>query len=242
MALANAGFYQNGRFFWDERAATLEAQVLLPVQDPVEMGMTLPKLEEKLAAAGFYEPLFEAAFGTPEITSDRIARSLAQFIRSLVSANSRFDRSQESVLELTPQELQGLRLFQNRAMCWACHLPNTFAGAGARNNGLDSVSADSGAGHGRFKAPSLRNIAMRPPYMHDGRFATLEEVIEHYAQGVQLNPDLDPSLRMPSGTIRSLGLSVADRAALVAYLRTLTDSAFLVDPRFADPFPPARQR
>jgi cytochrome c peroxidase len=236
MALANAGFYRSGRFFWDERAATLEDQVLVPVQDPVEMGMTLPALEAKLGAAGFYQPLFEAAFGTPDITSDRIARSLAQFVRALVSADSRFDRA-ESAAGMTPEERQGLLLFTGRGLCWSCHLPSTFASDGARNTGLDSVSADSGAGRGRFKAPSLRNVAVRPPYMHDGRFATLEQVIEHYDKGVHPNPNLDSRLRGPRGVgTRSLGLSAAQKAALVAYLGTLTDSAFLADPRFANPF------
>ena len=235
MALANARLYRSGRFFWDERAATLEAQVLAPIQDPVEMGMPLDRLERKLGATPYYAPLFRAAFGTPEVTRERVARALAQFVRALVSADSRFDRG-----ALTPEEREGLRLFTGVAGCARCHVPNALAADAARNTGLDAdgaAGADSGAGRGRFKAPSLRNVAVRAPYMHDGRFATLEQVVAHYDGGVQPARDLDPRLRGRGGAPRALGLDGAQKAALVAYMRALTDSAFLTDPRFADPFP-----
>jgi cytochrome c peroxidase len=243
MGLANARFYRSGRFFWDERAATLEAQVLTPVQDPVEMGMALPALVAKLSATEYYPSLFAAAFGTPEVTSDRVARALAQFVRALVSADSRADGGPAAAGGLTPQEREGLRLFDGAAGCARCHAPNALASDGAHNTGLDAATTDGGAGRGRFKSPSLRNVAVRPPYMHDGRFATLEQVVEHYDAGVQSTPDLDPRLRGPDGTPRTLELTAPQKAALVAYLRALTDSAFLASPRFADPFPPgARQR
>jgi cytochrome c peroxidase len=241
MGLANARFDSRGRFFWDERAGTLEAQVLTPVQDPVEMGMTLPALEAKLAGAGYYQPLFRAAFGTPEVTSDRVARALAQFVRSLVSADARFDRGLVAG-GLTPQEREGLRLFNGQAQCGRCHVGNALAGDGTHNTGLDAAITDSGAGRGRFKVPSLRNIAVRPPYMHDGRFATLEQVVEHYNGGVQPNPALDQRLRGRDGAPRALGLSATQKSALVAYLHTLTDSTFLMAPEFADPFAPPTTR
>ena len=237
MGLANARFYTSGRFFWDERAGTLETQVLTPVQDPVEMGMTLPALEAKLAAAGYYQPLFRAAFGTPEVTSDRVARALAQFVRSLVSADSRFDRGL-AVGGMTSQEREGLRLFNGQGECARCHVGNALAGDGTHNTGLDAVITDSGAGRGRFKVPSLRNIAVRPPYMHDGRFATLEQVVDHYSGGVQANPALDQRLRGRGGAPRDLGLTTTQKSALVAYLHALTDLTFLTAPRFADPFEP----
>jgi cytochrome c peroxidase len=240
MGLTNARYYASGRFFWDERAGTLEAQVLAPVQDAVEMGMTLPALEAKLAATPFYPPLFRAAFGTPEVTSDRVARALAQFVRSLVSTDSRFDRGPLAADGMTAEEREGLRLFDGFAGCARCHVPNSMAGDGAHNTGLDAAITDSGAGRGRFKVPSLRNVAVRPPYMHDGRFATLEAVVEHYDNGVRATPDLDRRLRGPDGAPRTLGLTDAQKAALVAYLRALTDSTFLRDPRFADPFPAVR--
>lgn len=234
MALANARLYANGRFFWDERASTLEVQVLMPVQDPVEMGMDLPKLESKLARSAYYAPLFKAAFGTTDVTSDRVSKALAQFVRSLVSANARFDRAAPDAM--TSQEREGLRLFNGQAGCARCHVGNALAGDGARNTGLDAAVTDSGAGRGRFKVPSLRNVAVRPPYMHDGRFATLEQVVDHYNRGVQDNPALDPRLRGRGTAPRGRGLSTTQQAALVAYLHTLTDETFLNAPQFGDPF------
>ena len=237
MALANARFSANGRYFWDERAGTLEAQVLMPVQDPVEMGMTLPALEAKLATVDYYKPLFRAAFGTPDVTSDRVAKALAQFVRSLVSADAPFDRA-AAVGALTAQEREGLRLFNGQAGCARCHVGNALASDGARNTGLDAAITDSGAGRGRFKVPSLRNVAVRAPYMHDGRFTTLAQVVEHYDGGIKDNPSLDQRLRGRGGVLRALGLSAAQKSALVAYMGTLTDSTFLTAARFSDPFVP----
>ena len=200
MALANARYYSRGRFFWDDRAATLEDQVLMPIQDTVEMGMSLDPLEAKLAAVDFYPPLFENAFGSAEITSDRISQTLAQFVRSLVSYQSKYDEALSTPSDgdrrgfggfnevFTEQELVGPRLFGGAGRrgrgggrggsCARCH-NEALQFSSPRNNGLDAVTdADNGTGRGRFKAPSLRNIAVRAPYMHDGRFATLREVVE----------------------------------------------------------------
>jgi len=251
MALANARFNEYGRFFWDERAPSLEAQVLHPIQDPVEMGMTLDGLTQKLAATAFYPALFTAAFGSPHVTSDRIARALAQFVRSLVSAGSRFDAvyatgGAPDYSRLSEREQEGLRLFHDagRAGCVNCHRTIAQIADQANNIGLDAVSTDRGAGGGRFKPPSLRNIAVRPPYMHDGRFATLRDVIEFYDSGIQDNPDLDPRLRARDGTPKRLHLAPEERDALVAFLKALTDPAFLTAERFSDPFPcqPASNR
>jgi cytochrome c peroxidase len=239
--LANARFYQPGRFFWDERAATLEEQVLGPIQNPVEMGMTLDTLVLKLRATPYYPPLFAAAFGTPEITSDRIARALAQYVRSLVSGGSRYDRAFDATGRanlagvLTAQEQQGEQLFRS-AGCAQCHTTVAQVSDAAHNTGLDAVTLDVGTGHGAVKVPSLRNVAVRPRYMHDGRFTTLEQVVDFYDAGVQPNPDLDARLRGADGRPRRLGLTAVEKAALVAFLRTLTDSTFLADVRFADPF------
>lgn len=238
MALANARFYANGKFFWDERAGTLEAQVLMPVQDKVEMGMTLPALETKLAASSFYAPLFQAAFGSPEVTSDRVSRALAQFVRSLVSSEARFDRGPD--VSMNAQEREGLRLFNGQAGCARCHVGPALASDGTHNTGLDATIADTGAGRGRFKAPSLRNVAVRAPYMHDGRFTTLMQVVEHYNGGVKDNPALDQRLRGRGPSPRPLGLSSSQKEALVAYMQTLTDTTFLHAARFADPFVPMR--
>lgn len=243
MSLANARYYESGRFFWDERAATLEDQVLMPIQDLVEMGMTLDDLETKLAATNYYPDLFTAAFGTPEVTSDRISQALAQFVRSMVSSDSKYDEGVVSGFRnFTAVERLGRQLF-NQNSCNRCHGTDAQIGTrGATNNGLDAVTTDDGAGRGQFKVPSLRNVALGAPYMHDGRFATLEEVVEHYDSGVQANVNLDPALREgPPGpgtpiVPTRLNFTQAEKDALVAFLNTLTDPTFVSAERFSDPF------
>ena len=259
MGLTNARFYQRGRAFWDERAESMEAQALIPIQDSVEMGMTLAEVESRLAQKDYYPALFDAAFGDAGITSDRIAKALAQFVRSLVSVTSRYDQGRAMVNNFnqpfpnfTAQENQGKTLFltppqAGGAGCGGCHATEAFVNEqnGPMNNGLDAdTSIDQGAfetfgtAHflGTFKVPSLRNIGVRAPYMHDGRFSTLAQVVEHYNSGVQAHPNLDPRLRLPNGNPIRLNLSAAQKLALVAFMNTLTDSAFLADPRYSDPF------
>ncbi len=265
MGLANARFYPSGRFFWDERAATLEDQVLTPIQDPVEMDMDLEVLESKLAKTDFYPGLFDDAFGSPDITRDRISKALAQFVRSMVSHESKYDQAFEAgrgpanfESVFTAEELLGKQLFEGnrrgeaagrgmagrgmagRGMagpgvtCSECHSGPLQIAARPRNNGLDATIVDEGAGGGRFKVPSLRNVAVRPPYMHDGRFDTLREVVEFYNSGVQPSRNLDRAL-MHTG-MHGLGLDDTEVDAIVAFLETLTDEAFLTDPKFSDPF------
>ena len=244
MGLAFARYYRNGRYFWDERAASLEQQVLMPIQDHVEMGMTLPEVTARLEATDFYPGLFQDAFGTPEVTPERVSQALAQFVRSIVSANSRYDVARQAqggapgrtMAGLTAQENQGLQIFFGRADCNQCHTTDLFVGDQARNNGLDATITDVGVGGGRFKAGSLRNIALTAPYMHDGRFQTLEQVVEHYDTGVQASPTLDNRLRGQNGQPQRLNLSATERAALVAFLRTLTDETLATDARWSDPF------
>ena len=257
MSLVMARFYQNGNFFWDERAPNLEAQVLTPIQDPVEMGLTLDELEARLAGTDYYPPLFEAAFGSANITANRISRALAQFVRSMVSYQSKYDQgrlaappgppNQTPFPNFTPQENLGKAIFFDpaRGNCAACHGTDAFNAPGPRNNGLDLVSEDPGKGGvtgnpqqiGEFKSPSLRNIGVTAPYMHDGRFATLEEVIEHYNSGVQPHPNLSGPLRQgPNGPPRRLNLTPQEKAALLAFLQTLTDDTFLNDERWSNPF------
>ena len=244
MGLANARYYNNGRFFWDERAATLEDQVLMPIQDGVEMGLTLEQLVTRVAAQSYYPALFEDAFGTAEVTSERISLALAQFVRSMVNTQSKYDQglaAQPIFSNFTPQENLGLRVFRDplRGNCLACHgTEPAFVAPGARNNGLDLVTAeDEGAGNGRFKVNSLRNIALTAPYMHDGRFQTLTEVVTFYNSGIQNHANLDPALRDPNTQMpRQFYLTAEEQAALVAFLNTLTDPTFATDPRFADPF------
>lgn len=241
MALGNNRFYQNGRYFWDERAPSLEVQVLQPIQDPLEMAMRLEDLVVKLGVTPYYVGLFRSAFGTPEVTTDRIARALAQFVRSLLSTQSRLDSAflgggPPDFSRLTAQEQEGHDLFVGPGGCAACHHTNTQVNDAARNTGLDAVDLDAGAGAGRFKAPSLRNVAVHPPYMHDGRFRTLRQVVDFYDSGVLPSAGLDTRLRTQDGTPKRLNLTSANLDALVAFLETLTDPAFLSAPRFSNPF------
>lgn len=242
MGLANARFYLGGRFFWDERAASLEAQVLQPIQDVTEMGLTLEQLQTKLTLTTYYPALFEAAFGSREITTDRVARALSQYVRALTSTDSKFDRAfgpngvPNFEATFTAQELLGQQLYNGRAGCARCHGTNAHISDGVHNTGLDATITDAGAGNGRFKAPSLRNVEVRAPYMHDGRFRTLEQVVDFYDRGVQANPGLDNRLRTPGGQPLRLNLSGAERDALVAFMKTFTDRTFLSDPRLASPF------
>jgi cytochrome c peroxidase len=251
MSLANARFYRNRRFFWDERAASLEEQVLIPIQDHIEMGLTLDELEEKLGAKRKYKILFRRAFGDTIVNRQRISRGLAQFVRSMVSYQSKFDEGLAQTNDprrpfpnFTNSENRGKQLFFSRQTdCIQCHRTNAFIGDRARNNGLDARLTDLGVGgvtnrandFGEFKVPSLRNIEVTGPYMHDGRFATLEQVIEHYNSGIQNSPNLDGRLRRGNG-VRRLNLSNADKIALKDFLLTLTDPTFLTDEKFSSPF------
>jgi len=216
----------------------------------VEMDLTLPEAIGRVAGASYYPALFTAAFGDPLVTSDRMSRAMAQFVRSMVSFRSKFDSAFNAngvpnfQGTLTAQEFLGLRLFQPVAGfpnisrgCNACHVAASQISTQARNNGLDLNTPDGG----RFKSPSLRNVAPRGPYMHDGRFQTLLQVVQFYNNGVQNNPFLDPLLRGPNGLPRRLNLTPQEIDALVAFMTTLTDTGLNTDPRYADPFVTFRQ-
>ena len=259
MSLINATWYARGMFFWDERAATLEEQVLMPFQDPIEMGMTLDAVVNAVERQDFYPELFNDAFGSTVIDADRISKALAQFIRSMVSVSSKYDEGRQQVNipttdfpNFTDSENNGKRLFflpksLGGLSCVGCHSTEAFINpdAGATNNGLDLVSdGDLGvfgvipnpAFLGTFKVPSLKNIAQSAPYMHDGRFATLDEVIEHYNSGVQDHPNLNNSLKDANGAPQRLNLTAQEKMDLVNFLKTLTDEALINDVKFSDPF------
>lgn len=251
MTLINAKFYQRGRFFWDERAATLEEQVLMPFQDQTEMGMTIPTLLQRVREQAFYAPLMNNAFGDTAISSNRIALALAQFVRSIVSSNSKYDAGRAQTnnpvanfANFTTEENEGKRLFitpvQNGgAGCFGCHTTEAFVSAnnGPRNNGLDlNTTNDNGAGRGEFKTHTLRNIELTAPYMHDGRFKTLEQVVEHYNSGVKAHPNLDNALKTPNGTPIQLNLTNAQKAAIVAFMKTLTDPTIASNTKWSNPF------
>jgi cytochrome c peroxidase len=229
----------------------LEDQVLQPIQNSVEMGMTLDLLVARLSAEPFYAELFSNAFGTPTVNSDRISKALAQFVRSIVSGQSKYDQGVASnFTTFTNQENQGRAIFNGAGNCNACHGSDNFVpGNLIFNNGLENPYIDKGVGgitlraqdEGLFKVPSLRNIELTAPYMHDGRFATLEQVVDFYNNGVVNHPNLSGPLRNPpgapgAGQPRRLNLSNAQKAALVAFLKTLTDTSVTTDEKFQDPF------
>lgn len=257
MSLVNAKYYPNGRFFWDQRAATLEEQVLIPVQDLVEMGMTLSSLETKLKGLAYYPPLFRKAFGDTIITSSRISAALSQFVRSIVSYRSKYDAGRSTLPAVpapppnapfpnfTAQENRGKEIFLTPlGGCAPCHGSETFTAPEEKNNGLDLTTIDRGFGavinntnlDATFKVTTLRNVELTAPYMHDGRFTTLEQVVDHYSGGVRNHPNLSPQLRLPNGLPRQANLTPQDKAALVAFLKTLTDNTIATDVKYANPF------
>ena len=239
MALFNLAWH--GSFFWDGRAKTLREQVLMPIQDAHEMNESLPRVVTKLQGDASYEQAFAKAFGSPGIDTDRLAKALEQHLLTLVSDDSKFDRAVRKEAKLSDSETRGLQLFVTEfdparglrgADCFHCHGGMLFTNHAFHNNGLKLAHGDIGrmavtglaADQGKFKTPSLRNIALTAPYMHDGRFATLEEVVEHYSTGVTQSETLDPNLaKHPKA---GLQLTAQEKADLVAFLCTLTDEAF----------------
>ena len=217
-------------FFWDGGAADLESQAYGPLQHPDEMGKDLEELKRYLAQHPEYPPMFKAAFGDDAKIDDvEVARALAQYQRTLISFHSRWDAWQAGEGSLSELELQGWEVFQ--ANCASCHEPPLFTDHGYHNNGLDASwpAGDEGIYQGRyritldsadmgaFKTPTLRNVTRTRPYMHDGRFKTIDEVLDHYSHGIQPSATLAPALE------NGISLNEEDRAALIAFLRTLTD-------------------
>ena len=247
MSLVNLRYHPRARFFWDERAGNLEQMVLMPIENPVEMGRELATLPAALSRDDRYADLFRLAFGDPLVTVDRIGRALAQFLRSMVSYQSKYDAglavvqsADDDFANFTRAENRGKALFLRN--CSVCHLPLQqahFVVMSPANTGLDDNTrdADGGVGDitlnpremGHFKSPSLRNVEFTKPYMHDGRFSTLEAVIDHYSSGGRNHPNKD-------GRMLAMNFTESEKEALVAFLRTLTDTSFLTDPKFSDPF------
>jgi cytochrome c peroxidase len=262
MRLINARFANEPRFFWDERAPTLEAQTTQPIQDHVEMGFSgnsgdpsLADLVTKLSAIDDYRVLFAMTFGDATITEARVQRSLAQFVRSIQSFDSKFDigRAQVSDINMnfpnfTTSENAGRQLFLaapgfplNGAGCASCHVPPEFAiDPNGRNNGV-ITSIGGGTDLTNTRSPSLRDLVgpggqTNGAFMHDGSLATLAAVIDHYNVIPGDNPNLDPRLRRPGGNIQNLNLSQQQKNDLAAFLRTLTGASVYTDPKWASPF------
>mgnify|MGYP006246335741 FL=1 len=243
--------YHPGQMFWDGRASSLEDQALRPIEDPIEMHETLPNVLDKLRRHDEYPRLFYEAFGEGMITTDLIAKAITQFENSIISGNSRFDRAMRGEIFLTDDEVDGQIIFndQMKGDCFHCHGINggLFSDFTFRNNGLDAATKysdfiDPGLGsvtldtndYGKFKVPTLRNIELTAPYMHDGRFETLEEVIDFYSEGVQAGPFTDPFMEFAHQD--GVQLTDDEKQKLLAFLKSLTDTTFINDPAYQNPF------
>ncbi|MBL7954823.1 MAG: cytochrome-c peroxidase [Flavobacteriales bacterium] len=231
-------------FFWDTRASSLEEQAFGPVRDHGEMRNSWPVVVERLQAHADYPLLFKKAFGTDVIDSNLVVKAIAQFERTLLSYNSPYDRFVHlgDHSALSEQQQRGMALFFGEAHCNDCHTGPRFNDHNVQNIGLGDLNGDDGlfevtgneADRGRFKNIGIRNVSVSAPYMHDGRFATLEEVLDFYARDVDLStPNLDP--HMFAWTLGSVDLDHQERADIVAFLHALTDEDFLTNPAFSDP-------
>ena len=260
----------NNSLFWDSRAESIEHLISEPISNHIEMGMeSMESLVKKLNTIDYYSPLFQEAFQTDEITEEKVVNAMSQFIRSMVSMESKFDLAAAVGFNTySDLELQGKKIFFSEdAMCSTCHKGINFSapdgfGAGSKignsfinntdnefgnseyagpeimgtaNIGLDVVYADDGFGEGQFKIPTLRNIALTGPYMHDGRYSSLEEVVDHYSSNIKLHDNLDDKF-VEGGQVKLLNFDAKEKEALVAFLNTLTDEEFISAERFSDPF------
>lgn len=244
-------------FFWDNRANTASDQNIASMTNPKEMDMSHGDIAAAVQAQPYYEPLFRMAFGSSQVTSARVSEAIAEFVNAIGSFNSKFDQEAEKAIGynaysnaernsfsgFTAAENLGKTLFLNN--CASCH--STTQGRPPKmkaNNGLDATTVDAGVGGitsvnsdmSMFKVPLLRNIELTAPYMHDGRFATLEEVIDHYSTGIQNHPNLSDELKAGNGQAKKLNFTAQEKESLVAFLKTLTDHELLTDKRYSNPF------
>jgi len=247
MPIYNLAWNFENKYFWNGRAIGIEGQALGPVENPIEMNNTWPNAVATLQATSNYPDLFTQAFGTSTITKELVTKAIAQFERTMISGNSRFDQYLlGDTGALTTSEINGFNVFmdEDRGDCFHCHgseanplwTDNIF-----HNNGLDTTFEDNGLGivtgdpldNGKFKSPSLRNLAYTAPYMHDGRFETLEEVINHYSEGLVYSETIDPLMKniAQGGAL----LTEADKADLKAFLLSLSEPGFTTNPDFQDP-------
>jgi len=238
----------SGRLFWDGRETNLRNLVIRPISNHVEMGVAdYSAMIDKLGELPYYKELFNDAYGTEEITVERISDALSVFMQAIRADTTRFDAFIRQKGDLTALELEGYFLFQSRYDCNHCHnvINDSYFQNSFMNIGLDNPYTDKGLGaitgikaeEGVFRIPNLRNVAITAPYMHDGRFKTLDAVLEHYSHGIKNDVNLDPLLKDPvtNGPLR-MNITAHDRQALIAFLGTLTDMNMITNPNFSDPF------
>ncbi len=233
--------------FWDGRAASLEDQAREPVHNPIEMDLSWEEAVTRLEDHDEYPALFRAAFGPGPITEDNVVKAIAQFERTLISGNSKYDRVERGEESYTESERRGKEtlFLTERGDCFHCHGNVLFTTSLFHDIGLDLQPVDGGRGgvtgvsidDGKFKTPTLRNIEFTGPYMHDGRYKTLEEAVRHYEEDIQRSPNLDPLMLTRLERPDSMVLTDQDVADIVAFLKTLSDPSFLTNPEFSDPKP-----
>jgi cytochrome c peroxidase len=243
---------QQGGLFWDGRSSVMHEAVMQPIFNQIEMGMDWDKLTRKLKEVPYYPILFTRAFGQPEIEYVRVQDALAAFVGTMQSNSSRFERSLSGLANLSLEEQKGAALFAGKYRCGDCHQGHFGKLASSEyqtvaefaNIGLDKTYGDKGlelttrlsSDEGRFRVPNLSNVAITAPYMHDGRFTTLEEVIDHYSSGIASHPNLDSRLKTVYGTPARFAISAEEKKALVAFLKTFTDDDVATNFRLANPF------
>lgn len=230
-------------FMWDGTATHLDLQPIIPLTSEIEMGETLSNVIDKLQADSYYKQQFSKAFEDGEINSSNMLKALSQFMITMVSGNSKYDKyvRNEDGITLTQEELNGLEIFQNK--CASCHATDFFSDQSYRNTGLPINPKLNDKGRYvifenlddlyKFKVPSLRNIEVTAPYMHDGRFSTLEAVLDFYDSGMVDNGNVEESLKREDGSF-GITLSTSEKESLIAFLKTLTDNEFLNDERFSE--------
>jgi cytochrome c peroxidase len=250
MSLVNAAFYSSG-MLWDGRANSIETIALATILDPIEMHNTWDDVIKKLKAHPEYPAMFRKAFGinsTEEIDSDLAAKAIAQFVRNITSGNSKYDKFREGLAIFSDEERQGMDiyfdgdLFLPDGECGHCHNAPLFTTNEYFNNGIQNAEdlddfEDMGKGaisglrydNGKFRAPTLRNIVLTAPYMHDGRFNTLEEVLDHYNEGTHAAENT-PEI------IRDLKLTEIQKENVIKFLHTLTDTSYLDNPLVRNPY------
>ena len=253
MTIFNMAWHGN-EFFWDGRAHLLRDQSLKPIQDELEMDETLENVVKKLNAMQIYKDQFKRAFGSEEINELKISLALEQFMNSIVSNNSKYDQFLKDTTVFTASEKRGRKLFfddynpffpnESGADCAHCHSGANFENDKYMNNGLDDNASVTDIGRekvttmagdkAKFKVTSLRNIELTGPYMHDGRFTTLEEVVDHYNAGIKASTTLDPALEQTRA--KGLFLDAQDKTDLVNFLKTLTDNTLINNKEYANPF------
>jgi cytochrome c peroxidase len=232
-SITNLAWYPS--FMWDGGVNHIELFSIAPITNPLEMKESIVNVLAKLNANEAYREKFRKAYNATTITDQKLFQALSQYMAMIVSANSKYDQYRAGETTLSAGELEGLSLFQ--AKCASCHTEPLFTNFNFENNGLDATFTDLGRGHitqnpndnGKFKVPSLRNVELTYPYMHDGRFFTLGQVMDHYTAGIQDSPTLS------TGLAGGIPMTAPEKQKIILFLKTLTDYSLMADPLLSEP-------